>query len=166
VGKSSVARALAARLGGTFVDADDFHPPQNKQKMAQGIPLTDADRWGWLDAIHGHVCKLVAAGGPGARVFLACSALKQAYRERLGGGLHDVTFVYLRASFAVVQERLRARTNHFMPPTLLASQFATLEEPAAGARMGNIVIDAEAPLAEVVERVVRALSAGAATRAG
>jgi gluconokinase len=156
VGKSSVGRALAERLGGFFVDADDFHPASNRQKMAQGIPLEDADRWGWLDALNQEVKRIAAHAGPDQRVFLACSALKQSYRERLCRGLaaDAVTFVFLRAPFAIIRDRLEKRTGHFMPATLLASQFAALEEPPPDR---TLVVDACLPLAELVEQVARAL---------
>ncbi len=159
VGKTSVARALAARLGGVFLDADDFHPESNKQKMAQGIPLEDADRWGWLDALNQEVKRLAESDAKGVRVFLACSALKQSYRGRLCRGLaaDAVTLVFLRAPFEVIRDRLSARAGHFMPASLLASQFAALEEPPADSAL---VVDARLPLQELVEQLAHVLQKG------
>lgn len=153
VGKSSVAQALASRIGGASLDADDFHPPANKQKMAQGTPLEDADRWGWLDAVRDAI---TAQQSP--HVVVACSALKARYRQRLVAGLDDAHVVYLKAPADVVRARLAGRRDHFMPASLLGSQLQTLEEPAADAA---IIIDARASVAEIVERVVTELSATA-----
>ncbi len=124
-GKSTVARALAEKRGALYLDADDFHPPANKQKMAAGIPLTDDDRWGWLDALNE---ELKRQSGP-RDVFLACSALREVYRERLRAGLPDLRFIYLKGSKEVIARRLGERKGHFMPAALLDSQFTTLEEP-------------------------------------
>jgi carbohydrate kinase (thermoresistant glucokinase family) len=126
-GKSTVAEALAKRASGVFLDADDFHPHANKQKMASGIPLTDDDRWGWLDKLNLELRKL--SGNP-KPVFLACSALREAYRQRLRNGLSEMTFIYLRGSKECIAGRLAGRAGHFMAPELLESQFATLEEPS------------------------------------
>ena len=123
VGKSTVGRALAAELGWTFLDADDFHPPQNVAKMAGGIALQDADRWPWLDLLNRQLKQHPAA-------VLACSALKQSYRERLTRGLEGVRFVYLHGSFELIAARLAQRRHRYMPATLLRSQFETLEPPA------------------------------------
>ena len=125
-GKSTIASMLASRLHGEFLDADDFHPFANKQKMAAGIPLTDDDRWGWLDVLNAELKTRESTGTP---VFLACSALRQIYRDRLATGLPTLQFIYLRGSKELIRGRLTARHDHFMPPTLLDSQFATLEEP-------------------------------------
>src|SRR5512134_2204330 len=124
-GKSVVGQALAADLGWPFLDADDFHPEANVAKMAAGVPLTDEDRWPWLDRLS---AELSAIGGRGAHAVLACSALKQAYRDRLAraGG---VTFVYLKGDRDTIAARIAARSHRYMPPNLLASQLATLEEP-------------------------------------
>ena len=147
-GKSTVGRALAAALDWPFVDADTLHPPGNVAKMASGIPLTDEDRWPWFDRI---VTEMRRYDASGEHVVIACSALKQAYRDRLArGGL--VRFVYLKGDAAVIEPRLAARTGHFMPPALLASQFATLEEPADA-----IVVDIAQPVEAQVEAISRAL---------
>jgi len=127
-----------------FLDADDFHPATNKAKMRAGIPLTDADRWPWLDLLNRELQTRVAAG---EKVFLACSALRQVYRERLASGLPGVRFIYLKGPKALIRRRLEARKDHFMSPELLDSQFATLEEPADA-----IVVSIEPPLSEVVHQ--------------
>lgn len=125
-GKTSVARALAEKTGGSYLDADDFHPPANKQKMAAGIPLTDEDRWPWLEILCGELKEGSSSGKP---FFLACSALKQKYRDFLAEGAPGLRFVYLKGSFELIRDRMLARKDHFMPVTLLESQFAALEEP-------------------------------------
>jgi gluconokinase len=126
-GKSWVTRLLAEATGGEWLDADDFHTPEKKAKMSAGIPLTDDDRWPWLDLLN---AQLRGRVGGSRAVFLACSALKQTYRDRLVAGLPRARFVYLKGSFELIRSRLALRKNHFMPASLLESQFATLEEPA------------------------------------
>lgn len=125
-GKSTIARALAGATGGLFIEGDDFHPAANKEKMAAGTPLTDADRWPWLDRLIREVRDLAAQDKP---VFLSCSALKKSYRDHLAAALPGLRFIYLKGSFEVIHERMKSRTGHFMPAALLQSQFATLEEP-------------------------------------
>jgi len=144
-GKSTIAKALAERTNGVFLDADDFHPPANKQKMGEGIPLTDEDRWGWLDALN---LELKSSSKTGAPVFLACSALREAYRQRLQNGLRGLRFIYLKGSKDRIAERLAARAGHFMPPSLLESQFATLEEPVEA-----IVVDIEKSEPLIIEQL-------------
>jgi len=124
-GKSTVGAALAAALGWPLIEADDLHPPANVAKMAAGTPLTDEDRWPWLDRI---VAVLRRACAEHDNVVLACSALKQAYRDRLAraGGMR---FVHLRGDRETIASRLAARRHRYMPATLLDSQFATLEPP-------------------------------------
>ncbi|MCE0497672.1 MAG: gluconokinase [Methylacidiphilales bacterium] len=125
-GKTTVAHMLARATGGDWLDADDFHPAENKAKMSAGVPLTDDDRWPWLDLLN---AKLRSAAGETRPVFLACSALKQKYRDRLVAGLPRARFVYLKGSFELIHSRLVHRSHHFMPASLLESQFADLEEP-------------------------------------
>jgi gluconokinase len=125
-GKSTLGRALSQALGWSFVDADDHHPPENIAKMRRGEPLTDADRGPWLDRLHG---LLREQDGAGRDAVLACSALKASYRRRLTAGLRDVRFVLLVGAPAQLRQRLAARRDHFMPPTLLESQFETLSVP-------------------------------------
>ena len=127
-GKTAVGERLAAILGATFVDADHLHPPENKAKMSAKIPLTDEDRWPWLQRLRRDV---IDATPPGHITVLACSALKRVYRLLLMDGVPDIRLIYLRGTFDLIANRLAARKGHFMPPDLLRSQFATLEEPAA-----------------------------------
>jgi gluconokinase len=124
-GKTTIARKLAAATGGDWRDGDDFHSTENKAKMSAGIPLTDADRRPWLDRLN---AELRAAPGD-KPFFLACSALKQKYRDRLTAGLPEARFVYLKGSMELIRSRMAQRRNHFMPVGLLESQFADLEEP-------------------------------------
>jgi gluconokinase len=124
-GKTVVGQALATDLGWPFFDGDDFHPPANVAKMAAGTPLVDADRWPWLDRL---AAEMAAMNERGADAVLACSALKNAYRDRIGRA-GNVRFVYLEGDYDTIAARLATRAHRYMPPTLLASQFATLEEP-------------------------------------
>ena len=137
-GKSSVGEALAARLGWAFEDGDKFHPASNVAKMSAGQPLTDDDRWPWLQAIADEIDRVIATGG---HVVVACSALKRAYRNVLVHGRNDIRIVYLDGSRALIAERLKARKGHFMPPGLLDSQFATLQVPAADENAISVPID-------------------------
>jgi gluconokinase len=124
-GKTSVGQALAAELGWPFFDADDYHPPANVARMAAETPLTDADRWPWLDRL---AAMMAAVNQSGGSAVLACSALKQAYRDRLAVA-GDLRFVHLKGDRGTIAARIEARAHRYMPPTLLGSQFATLEEP-------------------------------------
>ncbi len=145
-GKSTVANELASLAGGIFLDADDFHPEKNKAKMTASIPLTDEDRWPWLDGLNREL-KVRNAGGE--RVFLACSALREVYRSRLAAELPELRFIYLKGSAELILGRMRGREGHFMPPVLLASQFAILEEPTDA-----IVVSIEMPLDELVRGIL------------
>jgi gluconokinase len=147
-GKTTVGRALAQEFGWTFVEADDLHPPANVAKMASGIALTDEDRWPWYDRI---VLELRRLADHGRHIVLACSALRQSYRDRLADG-GDVRFVYLKGDAATIEPRLAGRKGHFMPASLLASQFATLEEPDDA-----IVVDIAQPVPTQVAAIARAL---------
>ena len=144
-GKTTVGRSLSAELGWTFLDADDFHPQDNVAKMAAGIALSDADRLPWLDRLAEEMREETARGRD---VVLACSALKQAYRERLAqGARQDLVLVYLKGDPTTIESRLALRSGHYMPASLLASQFAALEEPADA-----IVIDIrQTPKAQAAE---------------
>lgn len=148
-GKSTVGEALGARLGWPFLDADDFHPPENVAKMASGIPLVDADRWPWLDRVAETLRGIDAAGG---HAVLACSALKEAYRERLARG-GNVRFVHLAGDQATIAARLATRKHRYMPASLLASQFATLERPRDA-----VDIDVGLTVERQVDAICRALS--------
>lgn len=122
-GKSTVGAALAEAMGIPYRDGDDLHPPANVEKMRAGIPLTDADRWPWLD----RVSAILRDDGP---VIVGCSALRRAYRDRIRAGAGGpVQFVHLTGSRDVIAARMADRKDHYMPPSLLDSQFATLEPP-------------------------------------
>ncbi|HVZ12895.1 MAG TPA: gluconokinase [Bauldia sp.] len=151
-GKTSVGEKLAARLGYPFRDADEFHPPANIAKMSAGTPLTDADRWPWLDAIGTAIHDAGSAG-----IVIACSALRRVYRERIAARAgRAVTFVFLDGSLATLRERIGHRRGHFMPPALLDSQLATLERPTPDEHA--ITVSVEPPLDQVVAAVVAALT--------
>jgi gluconokinase len=138
-GKSTIADKLAERLSWTFEDGDRFHPAGNVAKMSAGHPLTDEDRWPWLQAIADEIDRVCKAG---ERAVIACSALKRAYREILVHGRNDVRIVYLDGTEQLIADRLARRKGHFMPPGLLASQFKTLEPPAANENPVTVSIDA------------------------
>jgi len=126
-GKTVVGKAFARAIGADFIDGDDYHSPRNKEKMAAGTPLTDEDRADWLRTLAG---KLHDAAAEGRGLVLACSALKRVYRDTLRSG-GEAQFVFLRGPKPLIAERLAHRTGHYMPPALLDSQVATLEEPTA-----------------------------------
>ena len=151
-GKSTVGRLVAAALGAAFVEGDDYHPPANVEKMSRGEPLTDADRRPWLTALAAAIDEWLAAG---RATVLTCSALKQAYRDILIGDRRDVWLVNLRGDRDLIARRLAARRGHFMPPSLLASQFAALEAPAPAA--GVITVDIAATSAAIAAEVLRHL---------
>lgn len=153
-GKSTVGALLAERLGLPFADADAFHPPANIAKMSRGEPLTDEDRWPWLDAIGAWVDERAAAGVGGV---VTCSALKRAYRDRLRAGRPGLRLLHLSGSPALIGARQAARPGHFMPASLMASQFATLEVP--GEDEGAIVVSVEPAPEEVVGLAVMKLLA-------
>jgi gluconokinase len=138
-GKSSIGEALAARLGWTFEDGDRFHPPSNVAKMSAGHPLSDDDRWPWLQIIADEIDSVVLSGG---HVVVACSALKRSYRNVLVHGRDDIRIVYLDGSRELIGNRLAGRKGHFMPPGLLDSQFATLQVPNKDENAICIPIDA------------------------
>ena len=147
-GKTTIARPVAARLGWDFEEGDALHSPANIAKMKSGHPLTDADRGPWLLAVRGWIDREIQAGRSGV---ITCSALKRAYRDRLGDGRPQVRFVYLRGDEATIRERVRGRRGHFMPASLLDSQFDTLEEPAPDEHA--IVIDIRQPIDQQVDQI-------------
>jgi gluconokinase len=151
-GKSTIGALLAERLGWPFADADGFHPPENVAKMAAGTPLTDADRWPWLDAIAAHIGTARQAGRP---VVVACSALRRAYRDRLRAGHGDLIFLHLSGAPEVIEARQAARQGHFMPPSLMASQFATLED--TGDEPDALAVSVAAKPEAVVDTAMAAL---------
>jgi len=124
-GKTTIGKLLAEELGWQFYEADDFHPRANIEKMRSGRPLTDEDRWPWLERLREQITRSLASREDAV---LACSALKRAYREGLRVN-EDVKFVFLRGDYALIERQLRRRRGHFMNPALLQSQFADLEEP-------------------------------------
>jgi gluconokinase len=126
-GKSTIGAAFARALGVEFVEGDEYHPVENVERMSRGIPLTDDDRAGWLRAL---AARLREATDSGTGLVMTCSALKRRYRDVLRAGADDLQLIYLRGSRALIAERLAGRRGHFMPPSLLDSQFAALEEPA------------------------------------
>src|SRR6266581_2325175 len=138
-GKSTIADGLAERLRWTFEDGDRFHPASNVAKMSAGHPLTDEDRWPWLQAIADEIDRVCKAG---EHAVIACSALKRAYRDILVHGRSDVRIIYLRGTQELIAGRLASRKGHFMPPGLLASQFKTLEPPGADEKPVTVSIDA------------------------
>jgi gluconokinase len=151
-GKSTVGMEIARRLGWDFRDGDAFHPPANVAKMRSGAPLTDDDRWPWLDAI---AAEVLGREGRGDHVVIACSALKRAYRDRLRAARSAVRFVHLDGSFALISARMKARKDHFMPASLLESQFAALQPLAPDEDSVTVPVDAEP--AVIAERAISAL---------
>ena len=151
-GKSTVGRVLAERLGWVFQEGDDLHPESNVAKMSAGVPLTDEDRWPWLDRVAAWIEGRLVAGEGGV---VACSALKRAYRERLARP-DGVVFVHLEVDRRTLEERLAGRRGHYMPAALLASQLATLEEPDPDE--GLIRVDATRSAEAVVDSVLEGLA--------
>ena len=149
-GKSTIGEGLATRLGIPFVDGDSLHPEANRAKMAAGVPLDDADRQPWLEAI---VAEMDRHREAGDSLVLACSALKRRYRDFLRSGHDDVRFVYLRAPRELLAERLGHRSGHFFDSRLLDSQLATLEEPTEDEALR---VDVALPPAEAVASIIRA----------
>ena len=149
-GKTTVGRLLAGDLGWHFFEGDDFHPPANVAKMSRGIPLTDEDRWPWLDRLRKLISGLITEGQDAV---IACSALKQAYRDRLQQGDKEVVFAYLKGDYEMITNRLTERQDHFMSADLLESQFSTLEEPKV-----VLTVDVDQDLPEIVRAVKAGLS--------
>ncbi|HBK08502.1 MAG TPA: gluconate kinase [Acetobacteraceae bacterium] len=156
-GKSTLALGIAEQEGWILLEGDSFHPPANIAKMKAGQPLTDEDRWPWLQAIAEKEDELLAAG---QSAVVACSALKRAYRGILFGGRPQTVLVYLRGSKELIRERMMARKDHFMPTALLDSQFAALEEP--GPEEHPIVVDvgksSEVVIADALRQLKERLS--------
>nr|WP_304044747.1 gluconokinase [Jatrophihabitans endophyticus] len=149
-GKSTVAGLLAGRLGWPFEEGDDLHPAENVAKMAAGHPLTDDDRWPWLQRVRQWIDTELAAGRSG---IITCSALKRSYRDALRAP--GVTFVYLRGPRELIRGRLATRHGHFMPQSLLDSQLADLEPP--GPDEGAITVDISRPATDQADEIVRDL---------
>jgi gluconokinase len=151
-GKTFIGERLAAELGWSFYEGDDYHPPSNVEKMSRGVALTDADRAPWLDALHELIGKLLARDEP---AILTCSALKRVYRDRLVGDDDGGRIVYLRGSFKLIRQRLESRKGHFMKADLLASQFRALEEPEADENVLTVEISQRPEM--IVEAIKREL---------
>jgi gluconokinase len=152
-GKTTVAKGIAVSMNWLFAEGDAFHPEANVEKMHSGVPLTDEDRWPWLQAIADEIDRLSATG---ERAVIACSALKRAYRDILVHGRDDIQMVFLDGTQDLIADRLAARKGHFMPPDLLASQFRTLERPGANERPITVSIDA--PVERIVDDIVSQLN--------
>ena len=150
-GKSTVAKRLAELLGGSFKDGDELHPRENIEKMGRGEPLDDADRMPWLAAVRDHSRAEAAVSGLHV---VACSALARRYREVLDGA-GDVTYVFLEGSFELIASRMHERRGHFMPESLLQSQFDALESPKGGP--DTVTVDVSPPPEEVALAAARAL---------
>jgi gluconokinase len=148
-GKTAVGKNVAEKLNWTFLDADDFHPAANIEKMKHGIPLNDDDRVPWLQRLHDELQHQLAEGDS---VILACSALKESYRNTLRDHVSPLTFVHLDVDAETIRNRLQHRLAHFFPKELMESQFATLEKPKDA-----IIVDARKPLDAVVDQIVHSL---------
>lgn len=153
-GKSLVGAKAAEALSIPFIEGDQLHPEKNVAKMSAGIPLEDADRWPWLDRIGAELARTTAASGS---AIAACSALKKAYRYRLRDAVGPhLRFVFLAGSRELLEERMTARKHHFMPASLLDSQFATLESPTG--EPGTLTVDVAGTPDDIVAHVVRWLT--------
>jgi gluconokinase len=149
-GKTEVGTRLARALGAEFVEGDDYHPPANVEKMRSGVPLDDADRQPWLATLSREIGTWLDAG---KTVVLACSALKRRYRDILKAGRAGVRFVHLKGPEALIRSRLDHRRGHYMPPSLLDSQFAALEEPTEA-----ITVSIEGPPEAIVAEIMKKLA--------
>jgi gluconokinase len=145
-GKTTIGRALAEKLGWDFYDADDFHPPENIAKMARGIPLNDDDRAPWLTSLHTLISACLKENRPGV---LACSGLKERYRQLLLAENQGVQIVFLKGDYDLIWSRMIARPGHYMKPELLKSQFDALDEPTDG-----LVINVSLTVEEIVNKIL------------
>ncbi|HEY9358086.1 MAG TPA: gluconokinase [Arthrobacter sp.] len=154
-GKSTIAAALSQQLGWACAEADEFHPQSNIEKMTQGIPLQDGDRWPWLQEIQDWMTTQASAG---KSTVLTCSALKQTYRQLLSEAEGRVLFIHLDGGADLIGQRMQGREGHFMPPTLLPSQLATLEPLTDGElAAGSLRLDISLSPEEIVAAVIAAL---------
>lgn len=145
-GKTSVGKLLAEQLGWDFYDVDEFHPPINVKKMADGIPLNDSDRAPWLASLRSLILSSLKGDKPGV---LACSALKELYRQQLLKDNEGIQLIYLKGSYDLIWSRMSARRGHYMKPEMLQSQFETLEEPA-----NALTIDVSTPMDDIISKVL------------
>ena len=152
-GKTSVGKVIASRLSWTFIEGDDLHPSTNKTKMASGVPLTDQDRWPWLDAIADRMRKIDNAGGSAV---VACSALRQVYRDRLRRSGADLRFLHLTGDIALIRRRMESRGGHFMPAGLLDSQLAILEP--AGPDETLYEVDISGSVSDLAEAAIESVN--------
>jgi gluconokinase len=152
-GKTAAGKKVAEKLHWVFLDADNFHPPANIEKMKHGIPLNDDDRVPWLQRLHDELQHQLAEHHS---VILACSALRESYRNKLRDHVPSLTFVHLDVDAETIRNRLQHRTAHFFPKELMESQFATLEKPKDA-----IIVDARKPLDAVVDQVIQSLGEAA-----
>jgi gluconokinase len=148
-GKTSVGQLLAQRLGWQFRDADDFHPASNRAKMRRGVPLDDNDRRPWLHAVRALLVQFLAKG---KNAIVACSALKESYRQALAGDSEEIKFVYLKGPLPLIAGRLAQRHGHFFDPALLRTQFDDLEEPH-----GVVAVDITPPPEVIADSIIAAL---------
>jgi len=146
-GKTTIGKLTASHLNFPFYEGDQFHPPENIDKMSQGIPLTDQDRHAWLSALSNLIHTKLNANETGV---LACSALKESYRKRLKVDDELVCFIYLKGDYDLILSRMKARNGHYMPPDLLKSQFDVLEEPADAITVNIIALSPEEIVSEVL----------------
>lgn len=146
-GKSSVGEALAKQLKWDFYDADDFHPPENVAKMANGTPLNDSDRAPWLAALHDLISSSLKVDQPGV---LACSALKERYRRQLSESNEGVQIVYLKGTYDLIWSRMTIRKGHYMKPEMLESQFDALEEPT-----NALTLDISMSVDDIVQTIIQ-----------
>jgi carbohydrate kinase (thermoresistant glucokinase family) len=155
-GKTTIGQKLSSKTGYAFYDADYFHPQENIDKMKAGHPLTDEDRWPWLDNIHAFVSGQLQSGN---NIILACSALKQVYRDRLSKGIEgQCRWVYLNGSYQTILQRMESRTGHYMPAALLQSQFDALEVPA-----GTIEVNIDMTPEKIAEEIIEKINQGPET---
>jgi gluconokinase len=148
-GKTAVGKQLSQRLGWPFFDGDDFHPKANVDKMAAGIPLDDDDRAPWLKILHNLIADHLAEG---KSLLLACSALKQIYRDQLAEGNPDTVFVHMKGDFDLIMGRMQLRAGHYMKAEMLRSQFETLEEPT-----GALIVDIGQNLDRITKEIIAQL---------
>ena len=153
-GKTTVGLALAQKLGAPFYDGDDFHPPQNVAKMANGIPLDDADRHPWLVRLHDLIAGHLARG---RTAVIACSALKKKYRDQLRQENEGLSIVYLKGSLNLLWERMKVRKDHYMKAEMLHSQFEALEPPSPH---NTLIINVEEGLDSIIDHIIQHIGEG------